>query len=82
MPYIDGFILPVVTINKQVYLESAKFMSAIFLEHSAIRIMECWETTLQTAKLRTSSALLFLKLIKLSYSLGLSGRQNRHGTTA
>lgn len=42
MSYNDWFILPVVTKNKQAYLESAKFMSAIFLEHGAIRIIECW----------------------------------------
>jgi uncharacterized protein YbaA (DUF1428 family) len=42
MTYIDGFVVPVATKDKQAYLDMAKFTAAIFREHGALRVMECW----------------------------------------
>jgi uncharacterized protein YbaA (DUF1428 family) len=42
MSYIDGYVVPVATKDKQAYLEMAKFTAAIFREHGATRLMECW----------------------------------------
>lgn len=42
MPYIDGFVFAVPTANKEKFVEHAKAMDAIMLEHGATRAMECW----------------------------------------
>jgi uncharacterized protein YbaA (DUF1428 family) len=42
MSYIDGYVVPVPSNGKQAYLDMAKFTGAIFIEHGAIRVMECW----------------------------------------
>ncbi|PPD02800.1 MAG: RNA signal recognition particle [Methylobacter sp.] len=42
MSYVDGFVLAVPTANKQLYLEVAKTMAAIFKEYGALKIVECW----------------------------------------
>jgi uncharacterized protein YbaA (DUF1428 family) len=42
MSYIDGYVVPVPTNGKQAYLEMAQFTGAIFVEHGALRVMECW----------------------------------------
>jgi uncharacterized protein YbaA (DUF1428 family) len=40
--YIDGFVIPVPADQKQAYHEMAARAAPIFLEHGAIRIVECW----------------------------------------
>jgi uncharacterized protein YbaA (DUF1428 family) len=42
MSYIDGFVVPVRTANKQAYREMAAKAAAIFKEYGAIRSVECW----------------------------------------
>lgn len=42
MPYVDGFIMAVPTANKAQFIEHAKLGDAVFLEHGAIRVLECW----------------------------------------
>lgn len=42
MSYIDGFVIPVPTANKQKFIDHAREMDAIFMEHGALRIVECW----------------------------------------
>lgn len=42
MPYIDGFVLAVPTANKDKLTEHARQADAVFLEHGATRIYECW----------------------------------------
>ena len=42
MSYIDGFVIPVPTGKKEAFLEMATRMAAIFKEHGATRIVECW----------------------------------------
>ena len=40
--YVQGFVLPVKTGNKQAYLDGTKKMSAIFAEYEALRTVACW----------------------------------------
>ncbi|MCP1198833.1 DUF1428 family protein [Notoacmeibacter sp. MSK16QG-6] len=43
MPYIDGFVAPVPTKNKDAYLQEARKAAEIFRKHGAIEVVECWE---------------------------------------
>jgi uncharacterized protein YbaA (DUF1428 family) len=42
MTYIEGFVIPVPTGNKQAYDKMARKAAAIFQEHGATRLVECW----------------------------------------
>ena len=42
MAYIDGFVAAVPTANRAVYLEMAQQAAAVFREHGALRVVECW----------------------------------------
>jgi|GEM_PF-3213336 len=42
MPYIDGFVIPVPTANKEKFIEHARKGDAVFMELGALRILECW----------------------------------------
>ncbi|HEY8592588.1 MAG TPA: DUF1428 domain-containing protein [Sphingomicrobium sp.] len=42
MSYFDGFVLPVPSGNKDAFVSHAKAADALFLEHGAIRVLECW----------------------------------------
>ncbi len=43
MTYIDGYVIAVPNENKQKFVEHAESMDSIFMDHGALRIMECWE---------------------------------------
>lgn len=51
MAYIDGFIVPVPTANKQAYFEMATKINALFKEHGALEIVENWGTDVPEGKL-------------------------------
>ncbi|WP_185983581.1 DUF1428 domain-containing protein [Aureimonas mangrovi] len=42
MSYIDGFVLAVPTGNKEAFRSHAEAAARIFIEHGAIRCVECW----------------------------------------
>ena len=42
MTYIDGFVAPVPAGNREAYIAHAKVTAPVFMEHGALRIMECW----------------------------------------
>lgn len=42
MAYIDGFVIAVPNANKEKFIEHAKKGDAVFLEHGATRVVECW----------------------------------------
>lgn len=42
MSYIDGFIAPVPTANKEKYIAHAKICAEVFKEYGALEITECW----------------------------------------
>ncbi len=44
MPYIDGFVLAEPTASKRAFIDHATKANAVFLEHGAKRIRECWVT--------------------------------------
>ena len=42
MDYVDGFVCAVPMANKQKYVEHATKAAAVFKEHGALRVVECW----------------------------------------
>ncbi len=42
MTYVDGFLVPVKTADKQAYLAAATKAAPLFREFGAIRVVECW----------------------------------------
>jgi uncharacterized protein YbaA (DUF1428 family) len=42
MSYIDGFVIPVPSAKREAYRELAARAQAIFREHGATRVVECW----------------------------------------
>lgn len=43
MPYIDGFIAAVPIENREKYVNHVTEAAAIFKEHGALKLIECWE---------------------------------------
>jgi uncharacterized protein YbaA (DUF1428 family) len=50
MSYIDGFVIPVRSANKQAYREMAAKAAAVFKEYGAIRSVECWGDDVRDGK--------------------------------
>ncbi len=42
MPYIDGFVTPVRTANREAYLAHAQQAAVMLKEHGVLSIVECW----------------------------------------
>lgn len=50
MSYVDGFVIPVPAGKKDAYQRMAAMTSAIFREHGATRVVECWGDNLPDGK--------------------------------
>mgnify|MGYP003582433309 CR=1 FL=1 len=42
MAYVDGFVIPVPADRRAQYLELAEKAAPIFMDHGALRVVECW----------------------------------------
>jgi uncharacterized protein YbaA (DUF1428 family) len=42
--YIEGFVIAVPTANKQKFIDHARLADAVFVDHGALRILECWQS--------------------------------------
>jgi len=42
MAYVDGYVVPVPTGNKEAYRKVAEDASVVFKEHGATHVVECW----------------------------------------
>lgn len=51
MDYVDGFVAAVPKANKQAFIEHATRAAALFREHGAKRVVECWGDDVPTGKL-------------------------------
>ena len=47
MSYIDGFVIAVPTANKQKFMEHARLGDAVFVDHGAARVIECWQDNVE-----------------------------------
>jgi uncharacterized protein YbaA (DUF1428 family) len=51
MPYIDGFVIAAPTADKEKFVDHARRLDALFLEHGATRVVECWGDDVPDGKL-------------------------------
>ena len=51
MSYVDGYILAVPKANRTRFIEYAETVDRIFIEHGAIRVIECWADDVPEGKL-------------------------------
>ncbi|MEQ1542917.1 MAG: DUF1428 domain-containing protein [Novosphingobium sp.] len=51
MPYIDGFVIAVPADKKQAFIDHARMADSMFIEHGAIRVVECWGDDVPEGKL-------------------------------
>ena len=51
MHYIDGFAAAVPTANRQQYIDHATRAAAVFKEHGALKLVECWGDDVPDGKL-------------------------------
>ncbi len=42
MSYVDGFVAAVPTANRETYRKHAQDAAAVFKEHGALTVVECW----------------------------------------
>ena len=42
MGYVDGYVIAVPTSNRDAFTKHAKEAAAVFKEHGASRVVECW----------------------------------------
>jgi uncharacterized protein YbaA (DUF1428 family) len=51
MNYVDGFVAAVPTANKQAYQRHCQEMGAVFKEHGALAVVDCWGDDVPEGKL-------------------------------
>jgi uncharacterized protein YbaA (DUF1428 family) len=51
MSYVDGFVTPVPKANREAYIEHAEKAAALFKEHGASAVVECWGDDVREGKL-------------------------------
>lgn len=51
MTYVDGFVLAVPTVKRDVYVAMARKAAPVFRKHGAIRVVECWGDDVPEGKL-------------------------------
>ena len=50
MTYVDGFVIPVPTANKEAYRKLAEDAAAVFKDHGALTLVECWGDDIPVGK--------------------------------
>ncbi len=51
MNYIDGFVAAVPTVNRDSFRKHAEDSAAVFREHGALKVVECWGDDVPEGKL-------------------------------
>jgi len=51
MTYVDGFVVAVLTANRETYRKYAELAAAVFKENGALNVVECWGDDVPEGKL-------------------------------
>jgi uncharacterized protein YbaA (DUF1428 family) len=51
MTYVDGFVVPVPAAKRETYRKHAESAAAVFKEHGALKVVECWGDDVPEGKL-------------------------------
>jgi len=51
MNYVDGFVVPVPTANRDAYRRTAETAAVVFKENGALSVVECWGDDVPEGKL-------------------------------
>lgn len=51
MSYIDGFVIPVKTADKQAFIDHAQRIDKFFIDYGALRVVEAWGDDVPAGKL-------------------------------
>ncbi|MFM0042947.1 DUF1428 domain-containing protein [Paraburkholderia sediminicola] len=51
MTYVDGFVVPVATIDREKYIKQAAMAAGVFKENGALQVVECWGDDVPEGKL-------------------------------
>jgi uncharacterized protein YbaA (DUF1428 family) len=51
MSYVDGFVIPVPTANKQAFVDHAREFDNMLMQFGALRVVECWGDDVPHGKL-------------------------------
>ena len=51
MNYVDGFVVAVTTLERETYRAHAATAAAVFKQHGALRVVECWGDDVPEGKL-------------------------------
>lgn len=51
MTYIDGFVVPVATVDREKYIKQAEMAAGVFKENGALQVVECWGDDVPDGKL-------------------------------
>ncbi|MGQ3052055.1 MAG: DUF1428 domain-containing protein [Roseateles sp.] len=55
MNYVDGYVVPVPTANRDAYIALAREMSGLFKQHGALQVVECWGDDVPEGKVTSFS---------------------------
>ena len=55
MNYVDGFVAAVPLANREIYRQHAEKAAAVFREHGALNVVECWGDDVPEGKLTSFS---------------------------
>lgn len=61
MTYIDAMLAPVASANREAYLAHADAAAALFREHGALSVTECWGVDVPTGVLTSMPAAVLLQ---------------------
>ena len=50
MPYVHGAVIPVPTASRDAYIAKSGEMAAIFRDHGALKVVDCWGTDVPPGK--------------------------------
>jgi len=51
MAYVDGFVVPVPTANRDAYRKMSRDMAVLFKEYGALSVVECWSDDVPEGKI-------------------------------